>query len=87
MKYVPCLQPSTDESYRIQNPTEAHSSLPVPDQYDVPQLVGRQDNTIQFDLQKVASDYQVSVKHKRQPLFNYAKSTAKSARSYILIEI
>ena len=38
---------------------DVDSNLPVPDQYGETQLVACQNNMIQFDLQKVASDYQV----------------------------
>ena len=34
-------------------------NIQIPDQYNTPQCIGFQDNTIRFDLQKIAADYQV----------------------------
>ena len=35
------------------------ATLPIRNRFNEPQLVARQDNTIQFDLQKIAAEFQV----------------------------
>ena len=35
------------------------ATFPIRNRFNEPQLVARQDNTIQFDLQKIAAEFQV----------------------------